>query len=105
MEGKKGNENEKRIKSRIIGRVNMNNETAIPTKSTETDVKEAIDIILSDTQAYTRSLNYAVNYCRAACRMTGHDLYVQCLYILGNITGWRHPKAKWVRGVLRNFKA
>ena len=75
------------------------------TKSTEQEVKAAISIILSDKKSYPTSLNYAVNYCRAAQEMTGHELSVQILYILNNISHWRHPEAKAVRMVLKNFKA
>lgn len=63
----------------------------------EDDVHEAIQIILMD------SLNYAINYCRAAQGMNEEELRVQCLYILNNIIGWRHPEAKRVRQVLKEF--
>ena len=63
--------------------------------------QEAIEIILSDKAKYKTSLNYAVNYCRASSGMSGHELYVQCLYILSNIEKWRHPQAKEVRAALR----
>ena len=69
----------------------------------ETDVQNAVDVILSDKKSYTTSLNYAVDYCRFAKRMTGYDLAVQCLYILNNIQHWRHPSAKDVRVVLKAF--
>lgn len=69
----------------------------------EDNVQDAIDVILSDKKSYTTSLNYAVDYCRFAKRMTGHDLAVQCLYILNNIQHWRHPSAKNVRVVLKAF--
>lgn len=69
----------------------------------ETDVQNAVDVILSDKKAYVTSLNYAVNYCRFAKRMTGHDLAVQCLYILNNIQHWRNPQAKNVRTVLKAY--
>ena len=74
------------------------------TKSTEAEVKAAINTVLSDTKAYNTSLNWAVNYCKAALNMTGHELSVQVLYILNNISHWRHPEAKNVRMVLKNFK-
>ncbi|MBU2685854.1 MAG: hypothetical protein KKF27_21645 [Gammaproteobacteria bacterium] len=64
--------------------------------------QEAIDIILSDKEHYDTSLNYAVNYCKAALDMTGHKLDVQILYILNNIQKWRHPLAKEVRAALRS---
>ena len=63
--------------------------------------QEAIAIILSDKAAYSKSLNYAVGYCQAARSMFGHELAVQCLYILNNITHWRHPQAKEVRVQLK----
>jgi hypothetical protein len=63
--------------------------------------QEAIQIILSDKKSYKTSLNYAVNYCLAARDMVGHTLDVQCLYILNNITHWRHPQAKQVRAALK----
>ena len=72
-------------------------------KVTETEVKEAIQEILKDKEAYKTSLNYAVNYCAAALSQSGHDLAVQCLYILGNISRWRNPEAKRVREVLKAF--
>ena len=62
---------------------------------------EAIEVILSDKKSYNTSLNYAVNYCQHALGLTGKDLEVQCLYILNNITHWRHPLAKEVRQTLR----
>ena len=72
-------------------------------KPNEAEVKVAITKILQDTKAYSTSLNWAVNYCKAAIQMSGEDLKVQCLYILGNITHWRHKDAKEVRVVLKAF--
>ncbi len=71
--------------------------------SKESEVREAIQKILADKPAYAKSLNYAVEYCRAAQYMSGEELRVQCLYILGNITHWRHADAKEVRKVLKGF--
>ncbi len=76
--------------------------TLSPTAS-EHDVEVAISTILSDKEKYNTSLNYAVNYCRAAQGMTGEMLRVQCLYILGNISSWRHPQAKTVRSILKSY--
>lgn len=67
--------------------------------------QEAIDVILSDKAHYRTSLNYAINYCRAAKGMTGKDLEFQILYILSNISSWRHPQAKEVRATLRRKEA
>ena len=72
-------------------------------KVTETEVKAAIQKILEDKKAYKTSLNYAVNYCEAALSQSGHELAVQCLYILGNISRWKNPEAKRVREVLKAF--
>lgn len=69
----------------------------------ETQVQDAIGVILSDKAKYATQLNWAVNYCRVALGMTGEDLRVQCLYILGNISSWRHPQAKEVRSTLKKF--
>ncbi len=65
---------------------------------------EAIKVILSDTKAWDKSLVYAVNYCKAALEMPeGTEMFkVQVLYILNNISYWRHPLAKEVRKVLRS---
>ena len=73
--------------------------------TTEEQVKGAIEVILSDEKSYAKSLNCAVNYCLTAQSMSGHELYVQTLYILNNISHWRHPEAKNVREILKNFKA
>jgi len=70
--------------------------------STE-QVKDAIRTILSDRDSYAKSLNYAVNYCREALRMDGEDLRVQCLYIVNNLTRWRHPQAREVRLILKSY--
>ncbi len=66
-------------------------------------VHTAVRTILSDRASYPKSLNYAVEYCRAALYMGGEDLRVQCLYILGNISRWRHPEAKAVRETLKAY--
>ena len=69
----------------------------------EKEVKDAIKVILLDKDHYATSLNYAINYSNYALDMTGEELRVQCLYIIGNITHWRHPKAKEVRNIIRAF--
>jgi hypothetical protein len=69
----------------------------------EKQVHEAIKVILSDKKSYPTSLNYAVNYCLLSREMHGEALRVQCLYILNNITHWRHSEAKAVRQTLKNF--
>lgn len=73
-------------------------------KPTEDQVKDAIRVILSDKKSYTTSLNWAVGYCEAALDMEGgHWLEVQVLYILNNISHWRHPRAKEVRTILKAY--
>ncbi len=72
-------------------------------KISEAQVHQAILTILSDTDKYSTSLNYAVNYCLAARGMSGEELRIQCLYILNNIVYWRHSKAREVRKLLRQF--
>jgi hypothetical protein len=69
----------------------------------EKQVHEAIKVILSDKKSYPTSLNYAVNYCLLSREMHGEALRVQCLYILSNITHWRHPEAKTIRQTLKDF--
>ena len=72
-------------------------------KPTEKMVQLAIKIILSDTKSWRTSLNYAVDYCKAAGSMTGHELEVQVLYILNNIIHWRGAGSKEVRATLKAF--
>lgn len=70
---------------------------------TEDQVHNAISVILNDRANYSKTLNWAVDYCRAGMTMGGHDLKVQCLYILSNISRWRHPEAKSVRDTLKAY--
>ena len=69
----------------------------------EEEVYKALEIILKDKKSYNTSLYWAVNYVAQGLGMKGYELQVQCLYILGNITKWRHPQAKEVRDVLKKF--
>jgi hypothetical protein len=71
--------------------------------ATESEVKAAIRKIIADEKSYKTSLNWAVSYCWAAMSMQGYALRAQVPYILNNITRWRHPDAKGVRKVLREF--
>jgi len=66
--------------------------------------KDAIRVILSDKAKYSTSLKYAIEYCKAALCMDEKSkaFSTQLLYILSNITHWRHPLAKQVRNTLRN---
>lgn len=73
-------------------------------KPTEEQVYEAIKKILDDEYAgHKKSLNYAIGYCRQGLELTGEALRVQCLYILNNITHWRHVDAKRVRQILKDY--
>lgn len=69
----------------------------------EQAVHDAIRTILSDKRSYNTSLNYAVNYAREALNMSGRELQVQVLYLLNNLSSWRHPEAAQVRQTLREF--
>jgi hypothetical protein len=72
-------------------------------KVTEVEVKKVIQEILEDKKAYKTSLNYAISYCQAALGQSGHELAIQCLYILNNISHWKNPEAKRIREVLKAF--
>jgi hypothetical protein len=74
-----------------------------PERPTEQEVRQAIEKILEDKKSYSTSLNYAVGYCRAAKNLSGYSLKVQVLYILNNITHWRHEDAKDVRKTLKAY--
>ena len=64
----------------------------------------AVVTILSDKASYNTSLNYAVCYCQYALEITDpREMKIQVLYILNNITYWRHPQAKDVRKTLKSF--
>ena len=47
---------------------------------------------------------YAKAYAKAGIDMTGHEAYVQALYILNNITHWRGELAREVRTTLKSMK-
>lgn len=69
-------------------------------------VKEALQVILNDTKHYGTSLNWAINYVKAAsCMQEGsEELRVQCLYILTNLEHWtvkQNPLARSVKDALR----
>jgi hypothetical protein len=73
-------------------------------KPTLAEVKEAVEVILGDTEKYETSLNYAVKYCRYAMIIDNdYEMDMQVRYILNNITHWRHPMAKYVRNTLKRY--
>jgi hypothetical protein len=70
------------------------------------NIKEALQVILNDTEHYGTSLNYAINYVKAATLMEegSEELRVQCLYILGNLEHWtvrQNKLSKEVKEVLK----
>ena len=74
-------------------------------KPSENEVIAAIKEILKDKKAYTKSLNYAVDYCESAIIYyhTGWELKVQVRYILNNIQYWRGKGNKEIRKLLKEF--
>jgi len=70
-------------------------------KPTENDIQAAMKVIVKNQ--HLPALNYAVNYAKAADGMTGHELEVQVLYVLSNISYWRGAEAKQTRNLLKAF--
>lgn len=70
-------------------------------KITEGQVQAALLIIVINRDV--KAVDYAVNYANMGKYMEGHELYVQVLYVLGNITRWRGEVAKGVREVLKQY--
>lgn len=71
------------------------------------DVKKALDIMYEDKAAHPKSLNWAINrIIQARLAILAGDteeLNVRCLYIINDISHWRHPEAKWVRDTIRAY--
>lgn len=59
---------------------------------------EACNIILG-----SNANGYAKGYALAGLEMVGHEVRVQALYILNNISHWRGPEAKAVRAALKEM--
>ena len=70
-------------------------------KITEHEVRQAMYEIAA--HSHVKALNYAINYAKSGALMGGHELYVQVLYVLGNISRWRGDLAKEVRGTLKQY--
>ena len=70
---------------------------------TADDVREHLWIILGDEASYNTTLNWAIQRCKMAYEAPDHELKDRLLYILGNITYWRHPQAKQVRNVFKQY--
>ena len=70
-------------------------------KPTENEVYDALKVIVKNS--HLKPLNYAINYAKAGIGMTGHELHVQCLYVLSNLQYWRGAEAKHTRQLLKDF--
>jgi hypothetical protein len=65
-------------------------------------VQEAMGKIVENRKE--KSLNWAVEYARYGMGLPdGHELKVQCLYVLNNISRWRGEVAKEVRETLKAY--
>ena len=55
--------------------------------------KDAMRLVVANQSS--PALNYAVNYAKAGLDMdeNSHEFRVQCLYLVGNISGWRATKS------------
>lgn len=75
------------------------------TRSTEAQVNSALEVVLK--LSGHGDLCYAQSYAKAGLQMhmTGYALYVQILYVLSNLSGWRGEEARATKTVLRSFKA
>lgn len=70
-------------------------------RPTESDVYVALMDIVDHKE--DKALNYAICYAQSGLHMKGHELKVQCMYVLNNITHWRREGHKEVRKVLKDF--
>lgn len=76
--------------------------TGIAGKVSEGEVHNVLRSIVNN--AHEKSLNYAVNYARYGLEIGDpHELRVQCLYVLNNMTRWRGEEAKRVRATLKEY--
>lgn len=53
--------------------------------------------------ATSKAVDYAKGYAKVGMRMTDHELVVQCMYVLNNITHWRGEQATRIRENLQEF--
>jgi hypothetical protein len=67
------------------------------------DVREHLMIVICDEKAHGTTLNWAIQRVKMAYRAPDHELKDRLLYILGNMTHWRHPQAKQVRNVFKQY--
>ncbi len=70
-------------------------------KVTEDEVRQSMKDIVANS--HEKALNYAVHYAVVGELMTGHELYVQVLYVLGNMSRWRGDKAREIRGMFKRY--
>jgi len=68
---------------------------------TDHDVYSAFRAIVNNRN--DKALNYAVNYAKAGLDMSGRALYVQCQYVVGNITNWRGQIAERSRNAIKQY--
>lgn len=68
---------------------------------TKQEIKTALSSIVNN--ADVKALNWAVNYAEESMCMSGRELYIQCLYIVGNITHWRGELATQVRATIKQY--
>ena len=65
-------------------------------------VKRALEAIVANSKE--KALNWAVGYAEYGITISDpHELRVQCLYVLNNITHWRGEVAKEVRATLKAY--
>jgi hypothetical protein len=67
----------------------------------EVDVYKALRAIVANRKQ--PAVNYAVNYALQGLSMSGHELKVQVLYVLNNISHWRGDVAKQTRDTLKAY--
>lgn len=67
----------------------------------EASVRNAFHTIIANR--HSKALNFAVVYAEAGLGMEGHELKVQALYVLSNMTHWRNDDAKRIRKLLKDF--
>lgn len=86
----------------------MTNARGMVTATTVEMVQQALDTIVANENA--PALNWAVNYAKHARAMLARnhgvepsELKTQLLYVVGNMTHWRHPLAKETRATLNNW--
>jgi len=70
--------------------------------TTKAEVHDALRKILAVAEP-SDELRYAQAYALVGLRQEGEDLRVQLLYVLNNLSHWRHADAAEVRKTLKAF--